>query len=226
MPHSSTSPASIAAEFDRLARDAGPEWSFNQYYHRRMVAHVPRGGRVLDAGSGGGELVAALATTAGSVLAVDLSPGMIAMAAGRVGALPNVSVMVGDVLTADLPSASFDAIVSVAALHHMPIVEAFAVFDRLLRPGGRLVVVDLRRDESRAERAMSAAATVMAPLVRLAASGRLESRTSRRAWAVHAAHDRFYSLRELAAAAQALPGARVEALLFWRFMLVWRKPER
>lgn len=48
--------------------------------------------------------------------------------------------MQGDVLDAAFAPDSFDAVVSVAALHHMDAAESLARFARLVRPGGTVAI--------------------------------------------------------------------------------------
>lgn len=59
-------------------------------------------------------------------------------------AVPEATFLVSDMLTVDLPSASFDAVVSIYAIDHVPRERHADVFRRIrswLRPGGFAVVV-------------------------------------------------------------------------------------
>ena len=100
---------------------------------------------VLDLGCGAGHAALAMAAHAADVTAVDVTPDMVATAS-RVAAergATNVTVRVADV--ADLPfaDAQFDIVTSRVAAHHFAdprqaLAEAF----RVLRPRGRLLVID------------------------------------------------------------------------------------
>lgn len=103
---------------------------------------------VLDVGCGTGLLALAAATVADSVIALDVSEGMIealrqnALAEGLV----NVKVVRGDASALPFPDAAFDCVVSSYALHHLDHVGKLRALDearRVLRPGGRLVIVDM-----------------------------------------------------------------------------------
>ena len=52
-----------------------------------------------------------------------------------------MKVVHGDFLTAALPIGHFDAVTALAAFHHMPWDLAFARASKVLKPGGRLVVL-------------------------------------------------------------------------------------
>ena len=96
---------------------------------------APRAGeRILDLGCGDGALTEKLAAGGASVVGVDASPEMIALAVGR-GL--DARVVAGEDLTFDV---EFDAVFSNAALHWMlkPRVVAANVL-LALKPGGRFV---------------------------------------------------------------------------------------
>jgi 2-polyprenyl-3-methyl-5-hydroxy-6-metoxy-1,4-benzoquinol methylase len=106
-------------------------WDHNTYYHERLLRALPaRCERVLDVGCGIGEFATRLAGRADRVDALDRSPGMIAEAKRTVPA--NVTCLLGDVATIDLPADAYDAVTSISALHHMDLP---VVLPRL--PGGR-----------------------------------------------------------------------------------------
>ena len=65
----------------------------------------------------------------------------------RVSAIgqPKITFLNGDVLTQSFQPDSFDFVVAVATLHHLPLREALERFRDLLRPGGVLVIVGLYR---------------------------------------------------------------------------------
>jgi SAM-dependent methyltransferase len=92
------------------------------------------GERVLDLGSGTGELTAELAATGASVLGIDSSAEMVE-AARR--SLPGLEFAVGDGQRLAF-EAEFDAVFSNAALHWMPDADAVAHgIARALQPRGR-----------------------------------------------------------------------------------------
>jgi SAM-dependent methyltransferase len=107
---------------------------------------APRSGeRVLDVGCGNGALsltIGALVAPDGSVLGLDISGPMLAMATSRARAagLENVRFERGDAQVHRLPDAEFDAVVSRFGVMFFDDPQAaFANLARALRAGGRLV---------------------------------------------------------------------------------------
>jgi SAM-dependent methyltransferase len=181
-------------------------------------------------GSGAGGFAALLAERADRVDALDRSPDMIAEA--RRTAPPNVTCLLGDAATADLPAGAYDAITSISALHHMDLRAVLPRLAAALRPGGLLIAVALHRLEI--PRGLPAEAASVATLYTRRAvllclpAGRRYRREMYRRQAARPrmpVMDPEMSLRQVRAqAAAALPGSRVRWLACWRYELTWRKP--
>jgi SAM-dependent methyltransferase len=133
----------------------GEHWVAEQARYDRMVAGfgdrvvevlTPRSGeRVLDVGCGNGALslaIGPLVAREGSVLGLDISGPMLAVATRRARAAgqQNVSFERGDAQVHDLPVAGFDTVVSrFGVMFFDDPHAAFANLARALRPGGRIV---------------------------------------------------------------------------------------
>lgn len=113
----------------------------------REALNAQQGERILDIGCGPGFYVAELLDEVGpegSVVGVDASAAMLAVAAHRCGGRPNVAFHEADVHSLPAQDASFDRALCVQVLEYVQNVEpALAEMHRALRPGGRLVVWDV-----------------------------------------------------------------------------------
>jgi len=98
-----------------------------------------------DLGCGTGTLAAALAPMVHQVIAVDASPAMLAAARARTAACPNVQVRDGTLEALPIADGSLDVALCLLVLHH--VAEPLRVLHearRVLRPGGRLLISDMR----------------------------------------------------------------------------------
>lgn len=209
--------AQVRADFDRIAGAQGDRPARSAYTGWVLSQAPARAGRVLDIGCGAGDLCAALSPRSEYVLGVDLSPGMLAAARRKYGGRSNIEFRLGDILEIDLPASGFDLIVSMAALHHVPLRPALARIVRWLEPGGMLLIVDLRRSIGFTNRALEA---ILDAVLQIGRPGAL-----RALWREHGARDRYLSVREVAeACGDVLPGARIRWRLRWRYSVQWTKP--
>ncbi len=99
----------------------------------------------LEAACGPGIITRRLAPLVGTVEGIDLTPAMVdrARAAAADAGLDNVSFAVGDVCDLDRPDGSSDGAVTRFSVHHLPVPGLmFAELARVVRRGGRIVVVD------------------------------------------------------------------------------------
>ncbi|WP_306519545.1 metalloregulator ArsR/SmtB family transcription factor [Gemmatimonas sp.] len=98
-----------------------------------------------DLGCGTGSLSAALAPHVGHVHAIDASPAMLTAAASRLAGFGNVSVEEGALESLPLPDGVLDVAILMLVLHHVSDpVRALREVHRVLRPGGRVLIGDMR----------------------------------------------------------------------------------
>ncbi len=97
-----------------------------------------------DLGCGTGQFTEAVAPFVEKVYAVDSTEAMLGSAKQRVGAFENVEIRRGDLEALPLDDASLDAASIGLVLHHIPEPRrAIEEARRVLRPGGRLLIVDM-----------------------------------------------------------------------------------
>ncbi|MCH8939669.1 MAG: ubiquinone/menaquinone biosynthesis methyltransferase [Chloroflexi bacterium] len=105
--------------------------------------------RALDAASGTGKLAAALAAQATHVTALDFSNPMLQRSMPLLeaqGLSTRVASIQGDVLALPFPDATFDCATIGFGLRNLDDIPAGLIeFRRVLKPGGRLVVLDIVR---------------------------------------------------------------------------------
>ena len=139
-------------EFDEsIARQLEALYHTRDVLRRRQLVRdalgVAPGERILDVGCGPGFYVAELLEqvgSAGSVVGIDSSQPMLAVAAHRSEGHDNVVFHEADATSLPVENASFDAALSVQVLEYVADVPAaLAEMYRALRPGGRLVVWDV-----------------------------------------------------------------------------------
>jgi 2-polyprenyl-3-methyl-5-hydroxy-6-metoxy-1,4-benzoquinol methylase len=219
-------PARIRDDFDEIARMSGPDGGGDDRYDTFLASLVPRDAKtVLDVGCGLGRLAARLAVPHRSVTGIDLSPEMVARARNRPGAAGTTTdFRCGSFLEMEFPEGAFDCVISAAALHHMPMDVAVTRMAMLVRPGGTLIIHDLRSAEGTVERAELALAGVVNCLERFVRKGRLfEERALREAFAKHGADETYLSMSQVhALARRLLPSAIVYRHWFWKYTIVWQ----
>ncbi|HSB36774.1 MAG TPA: metalloregulator ArsR/SmtB family transcription factor [Thermoanaerobaculia bacterium] len=141
----------VAGEWDRIQ---GPFYASGAR-EAALLRLVPRGLTVADVGCGTGLLTLGLAAVAGHVHALDVSSRMVRLAREKVrrAGLSNVTVKRADVRTLPFAAGSLDAVFAFHLLRHLVRPgDALAEFGRVVRPGGRVVLVELEPHGHRALR--------------------------------------------------------------------------
>jgi ubiquinone/menaquinone biosynthesis C-methylase UbiE len=159
-----TAPVStVRAAYDRLAARYDRRWA--AYNERSLALLRPliagaEMGEVLDLACGTANLLPRLAAWGAKVdryAGVDLSPEMLLAARQKLAASPiPASTAVADAAALPFPAVRFDTVVSASALHDFAdAARALAEVRRVLRAGGRLLLVDWSRERP-AMRALNA----------------------------------------------------------------------
>jgi demethylmenaquinone methyltransferase/2-methoxy-6-polyprenyl-1,4-benzoquinol methylase len=129
----------IAPRYDLVNRVM--TFGLDRRWRRAAVSSLalPPGSLVLDVACGTGDLCRDLTSAGMLALGIDLSAGMLSHA--RAGAAPLVQA---DALDLPLPPASVDGAVSGFALRNVADLDTlFAELGRVVRPGGRVALLDV-----------------------------------------------------------------------------------
>ncbi|HLK37245.1 MAG TPA: metalloregulator ArsR/SmtB family transcription factor [Polyangiaceae bacterium] len=170
--------------FSRPARGAHADATPRELgaYLAALATLLPRRALALDAGTGDGRMLEAIAPVYDRVVAVDRSETQLARARERVGTrgFANVTLLASELDAADLKTAlgtGADAVFASRLLHHAPQPSRVVVqLASLCAPGGALVVIDYAKhdDESMREQADAWLGFEAASLRRFARAAGLE----------------------------------------------------
>jgi ubiquinone/menaquinone biosynthesis C-methylase UbiE len=135
----------IAAEYDeRIPGCTKNDDRFTEGERGFILDGILPTDRVLDMGCGTGRFTLPLAQRALSVTALDLSPAMLGVAAGKAREQGlEITFREGDMTALPFEDGSFDVVTCMLALMHVPVAEQQSVFRevaRVLAPGGRFLV--------------------------------------------------------------------------------------
>lgn len=134
-----------APDFDEAADHGLRDPDVRETWRRLLLDLLPPApSRVADLGCGTGTLALLLAEEGYAVDALDFSPAMVERARAKLDGT-TATVVEADASDPPLAAASYDAVLSRHVLWAMPSPPAaLARWSRLLRPGGRLVLVEGR----------------------------------------------------------------------------------
>jgi len=153
--------AGAAGEWDRLRQ----ELYGGSFTQAALLSLLPADWDVADLGCGTGQTAAALAPHVKTVIGIDQSPAMLRAAHKRTKDLANVDLRQGSLEVLPLEDASVDGALLVLALTYVSDpLRALREAARILRPGGRVVIVDLlRHDREDFQRQMGQASLGFSP---------------------------------------------------------------
>jgi ubiquinone/menaquinone biosynthesis C-methylase UbiE/DNA-binding transcriptional ArsR family regulator len=132
--------ATAAGEWDRLREDLFGD----SFFLWAVLGLIDPSLVVADLGCGTGQLTETVAPYVKRMIAVDSSPDMLEAARTRVGGARNVDLRQGDLENLPIGSGELDAAMMSLVLHYAPApAKALMEVARVLRPGGRVLVVDM-----------------------------------------------------------------------------------
>ena len=139
-------------------------WSHNDYFHSWILANLPeRRGSAVDFGCGRGGLVRALAPHFDRVTGVDRDSEMRRIA--KITSADSNNVTITDRQLDSWPDYSADLVTMVAVLHHLDMDDALRHIQRILAPGGRVLIVGLAPPRSVRDLLWDSVSIVTNPLI-------------------------------------------------------------
>ena len=191
-------------------------WNHNIQYQKVLMSAVPeRCGIALDLGCGQGFLLELLAERAQQVVGIDRDGPSLAEARQRVEGFDNVRLVEGDAMTHDFGQ-RFDAVLSVAVLHHLSLEAGLQRMQHLTAPGGVVGVVGLARSGSPQDLVFDGFGFAETRLRRLRRPHTMVTAP------ISDPEETYREVRK--AARRVLPGVRFRRHTLFRYSLVWTKP--
>ena len=216
----------VASDFDDIANLPEPVWSSNIHYHPFVLKNIPTDcSHILDIGCGKGNLCRKIADRSKKITGLDLSEKMIEKAKVASKKNKNISFIQADYLKTNFEKNSFDAIVSIATVHHLDMEAFLKKAKSELAMGGRLILLDLYREEKWFEKITWPIASGFSIFFNLVLNKRFRpSKKEMEYWQEHGKHDKYLSIAELhKIIIRFLPKAKLKRRLFWRYTLFWQK---
>ncbi len=133
----------VAGRWDTIAGD----FANGQGRQRALAQHLTRGQVVADLGCGTGYITRALLGVADRIVCVDRSEGMLDEARKRLSGRADgarLEFRLGEFESLPLADGEVDGVVASMVLHHLPSLDgALREMRRVLKPGGRAVIIEL-----------------------------------------------------------------------------------
>jgi SAM-dependent methyltransferase len=136
--------ATASGKWDKLRDELfGSDFAF-----RAVAGLLDDEWTVADLGCGTGAMTKILAPHVEHVIGVDASEEMLDAAKARLAEASNIEFRKGSLEALPIAKATVDAATLMLVLHHLPApAEALAEAGRILKPGGRLLIVDMAPHE-------------------------------------------------------------------------------
>jgi SAM-dependent methyltransferase len=196
-------------------------FNHNDHYHRLLLRQLPNEARTaLDVGCGLGRFARRLEQRGLDVDAVDPSEDVIALAKQRANG-SNVRFRAGDATDRELER--YDYISCLASIHHMPF-DTVTRFRDALNPGGVLAILGCYDDATVSDRLIDVVAIPANAVARLTVYAKDRARGVAPSLSPPARNPEMTFEQLKQESQRLLPGRRIRRLVFWRYLLVYRKP--
>lgn len=216
----------IISEFDRIALLPDEKWNYDKHYHNWILQQLPeRCVDMLEIGCGTGELCRLLAAPARSIEGLDFSRNMIIRARQLSKDYPDINYCHDDFMNKHYAHNAYDCILCIASAHHNSLEMFFQKCADLLRPGGKLILIDLYQSTSFTDYLLKTIAAPLSLVYKISQNGRLlPPSANRAAWKQHRKDEQLANIAEIKQIAdRTIPGYRIKRMLFHRYHITWTK---
>ncbi|MDF5707629.1 MAG: class I SAM-dependent methyltransferase [Nostoc sp. S4] len=136
-----------------------------------------------------------------------------------------IDYQVADILQWEFPVNQFDAIVSIATVHHLPLENLLPNLQAALKPGGKVVILDLLEHQNIQDRMSDFLAVPLNLMFETFRNRHIKQLPQATAvMKQHIRTDKYLTLWQAQQIySKLLKGAKVRKHLFWRYSVVWQK---
>jgi len=196
-------------------KNKNTSWNHNYAYNRWVSKKVGKRNRILDVGCGDGPLATYLRTTDNEVLGIDISVSAI-QKADKSNSYSNVSFLQTSFEDFQENNKKFDAIVFVASIHHMDMINAIDKAKKLLAKNGVLIIVGLAKPSNLSDRIVELARIIPSKIISV-----IKKNTTLEEMNIDVSYD-FPTMKEVRQILnEKLYGYTLRYGLHYRYLLTW-----
>ncbi|HPO16047.1 MAG TPA: class I SAM-dependent methyltransferase [Candidatus Hydrogenedentes bacterium] len=211
-----------------MSMDTGPNtvnqiyWNHNNHYYGFLLSHVPVDcDAALDIGCGTGEFAGRLCAICKSVDAIDSDSMAIETARHFFAKYANITFQCKKFGECELPHNYYDYISLIASLHHMDSRRSLEYAKNILKPGGILAILGLYKETAVFDYLHSLAAVPIDFMYRVVKHSSISESTE--TMVIIPPEETLKQIRAMMN--EILPRHVFRRHLFWRYSVLWKKPE-
>jgi len=197
------------------------EWNHNTHYHKLLLRELPNQScSALDIGSGSGLFSFKLSSAFKEVFSLEPDEASCEYSQTRYESQSNMSFINNSFMEYDFKNQRFDYISAIASIHHMEFETSLEKMKMLLKPGGKIAVLGLYKESSLSDLLISLVA-ILPNLIMNTLSRQKKERDCEMITSLPE-----MTIREIKQVSHGvLENCHFRRHLFWRYSLVYKKPE-